>query len=81
LIFLLDENKEKGVYYYSIFPQAITQEGAKKDLIEFYCEKISLRLPSILDDIRPKNAQRLCIYLARKGGKITENEMNQFLDI
>ena len=81
LIFLLDENKEKGVYYYSIFPQAITQEGAKKGLIEFYCEKMSLRLPSTLDDIRPKNAQRLFIYLAKKGGKLTENEMNQFLDV
>lgn len=81
LIFLLDENREKGVSYYSIFPQAIAQEGAKKDLIEFYCEKMSLTLPSILDDIRPKNAQRLFIYLANKGGKLTENEMNQFLDI
>lgn len=81
LIFLLDENGEKGVSYYSIFPQAISQEGAKKDLIEFYCDKMALTLPSILDNIRPENAQRLFIYLANKGGKLTENEMNQFLDI
>jgi hypothetical protein len=81
LIFLLEENTEKGVSYYSIFPKEIAQEGAKKDLIEFYCEKISLTLPSILDNIRPKNAQRLFIYLAKKGGKLIEKEMNQFLDI
>lgn len=81
LIFLLEENTEKEVSYYSIFPQAIAQEGAKKDLIEFYCEKISLTLPSILDNNRTKNAQRLFVYLAKKGGKLTEKEMNQFLDI
>lgn len=81
LIFLIEEDRGKHISHYSIIPKEFKQEGAKRDLIEFYSQKMTFELPSKLDSLRSPNVRRLFLYMSRSNGRISEDDMKLFLDI